>query len=253
MSPRGKAVKFFGVRTLATVVVTAFVGALALSGVSSAATAGADQGVTADSVKIGFIYSKTGAASATSGDSDVGCKARVGRENAAGGVNGRKIEVEYVDDQTSPGTNTTEAQDLVQNKHVFMVYNNSALAQFTYKWQVDSGVPSDRCRVRRHLLRGAREREHRLRVRERGAGERRQLHPHPDDREGAGRHEDGVARLRHLALVEFGGQLQRQVRGSCGRHEGRLHEHRRSTSAAPTSHRWCWASRTRARTRRSTP
>ena len=79
-------------------------------------------------MKIGFIYSKTGAASATSGDSDVGCKARVGRENAAGGVNGRKIEVEYADDQTRPGTNTTAAQDLVQNKHVFMVYNDSALA-----------------------------------------------------------------------------------------------------------------------------
>jgi ABC-type branched-subunit amino acid transport system substrate-binding protein len=132
----------FAMRTLTTVVVAGLVGAFALSGVSGAATAGANQGVTADSVKIGFIYSKTGAASATSGDSDVGCKARLGRENAKGGVNGRKIEVEYVDDQTNPGTNTTGAQDLVQNKHVFMVYNNSALAQFTYKWQVESGVPS---------------------------------------------------------------------------------------------------------------
>ena len=42
--------------------------------------------------------------------------------------------------------------------------------------------------------------------------------PHTEDREGAGRHEDGVARLRHLAVVEFGGgEVERQVRGARGR------------------------------------
>src|SRR6185312_14167730 len=89
----------FAIRKLTTVLAASLVGVFALSGVSSAATAGANQGVTANSVKIGFIYSKTGVASATSGDSDIGCKARVGRENAAGGVSGRKIDVSYVDDQ----------------------------------------------------------------------------------------------------------------------------------------------------------
>jgi ABC-type branched-subunit amino acid transport system substrate-binding protein len=132
----------FGMRTLTTGVVAGLVSVFALSGVSGAATAGADQGVTADSVKIGFIYSKTGPASATSGDSDVGCKARVGRENAKGGVNGRKIDVEYVDDATSGGMNTTGAQDLVQNKHVFMLYNNSALGSSTYQWEVENGIPT---------------------------------------------------------------------------------------------------------------
>ena len=107
---------------------------------SGAATAGSDQGVTDNSVKIGFIYSKTGVASATSGDSDIGCKARVGRENANGGVNGRKIEVEYVDDQSS-GANLTGAQDLVQNQQVFMVVNDSALAFGTYRWLLDNGIP----------------------------------------------------------------------------------------------------------------
>jgi ABC-type branched-subunit amino acid transport system substrate-binding protein len=127
-------------RTLVTAVTAGLVGVFALSGVSSAATAGANQGVTADSVKIGFIYSKTGVASATSGDSDIGCKARVGRENAAGGVSGRKIDVSYVDDQSS-GANKTAAQDLVQNQHVFMVINDSAFAFLTYQFLLDSGVP----------------------------------------------------------------------------------------------------------------
>ena len=57
-------------------------------------------------------------------------------------MNGRKIEVDYVDDATSPGTNTTGAQDLVQNKHVFMLYNNSALGSYTYQWEVENGIPT---------------------------------------------------------------------------------------------------------------
>jgi branched-chain amino acid transport system substrate-binding protein len=125
---------------LAIAVVAGITGVFALSGVGSAATAGPDQGVTDDSVKIGFIYSKTGVASATSGKSDVGCKARVGRENANGGVNGRKIEVEYLDDQSS-GANLTGAQDLVQNKNVFMIVNDSAFAFLTWRWLLDNDIP----------------------------------------------------------------------------------------------------------------
>jgi branched-chain amino acid transport system substrate-binding protein len=94
-------VRNVGSRVLATVVLTGLVSALTLSEVSASAATGAVQGVTSDSVKVGFIHSKTGVASATWGDSDVGCKARVGRENANGGVNGRSLDVQYVDDQSS--------------------------------------------------------------------------------------------------------------------------------------------------------
>jgi branched-chain amino acid transport system substrate-binding protein len=125
---------------LTVAVVASLLGVFALSGVSAAATAGAAQGVTNDSVKIGFITSKTGVASATEGDSDVGCKARVARENAKGGVNGRKIEVEYADD-TSSNANLTQAQDLVQNQKVFMIVNDSAFAFYTYRYLLDAGVP----------------------------------------------------------------------------------------------------------------
>src|SRR5262245_23640088 len=125
---------------LAVAVTTGLVSVFALSGVGSAATAGADQGVTDKSVKIGFIYSKTGVASATSGDSDIGCKARVGRENAKGGVNGRKIDVSYFDDQSS-NANLTGAQNLVQNEKVYLIVNDSAFAFGTYRWLLDNGVP----------------------------------------------------------------------------------------------------------------
>jgi branched-chain amino acid transport system substrate-binding protein len=128
-------------RSLVAVVAAGLLGVFAFSGVSTAATAGPDQGVTDTSVKVGFIYSKTGVASATSGTSDIGCKARVGRENAKGGVNGRKIEVEYADDQSS-GANTTAAQDLVQNKKVYAIVNDSAFAFLTYRFLLDNNVPT---------------------------------------------------------------------------------------------------------------
>jgi branched-chain amino acid transport system substrate-binding protein len=133
----------FRMRRVSTVVsatVGLLVGALALSGVSGAATAGPDQGVTDKAIKIGFIASKTGVAASTSGSSDVGCKARIGRQNAEGGVNGRKLEVEYVDDASS-GANLTQAQSLVQNEHVYLVINDSAFAFLTYRWLLDHDVP----------------------------------------------------------------------------------------------------------------
>src|SRR5262245_10118433 len=136
----GSQVRSFGTRTVAIAIVAGLVGVLALSGSGGAATAGADEGVTKDKVKIGFIYSKTGVASATSGDSDIGCKARVGRENANGGVNGREIEVVYFDDASS-SANLTGAQSLVQNDKVFMIVNDSAFAFGTYRWLLENGIP----------------------------------------------------------------------------------------------------------------
>jgi branched-chain amino acid transport system substrate-binding protein len=130
----------FRTRWLVVAVLAAVVALVAPVGSAGAAPAGPDQGVTDNSVKIGFISSKTGVAASTSGSSDLGCKARIGRENAAGGVNGRKIEVEYVDDQSS-NANLTQAQSLVQNEHVFMVINDSAFAFLTYRWLIDHDVP----------------------------------------------------------------------------------------------------------------
>ena len=118
--------------------------AIAIASTASfAGTAGAqttDPGVTADSVKLGFIASETGAASSTGKGAANGCKARIGRANAEGGVNGRKIDVQYVDDQSSP-SNLDNAKDLVQNRNVFSVINDSALAFFAYRYLVDAGVP----------------------------------------------------------------------------------------------------------------
>ena len=129
----------FQLRGLALAVTGSVVIALSAVGVSGAATSEPAPGVTPDSVKIGFITSKTGPAASTSGNSDAGCKARVGRANAAGGVNGRKVDVVYADDQTS--ANLVQAQSLVENDHVYAVINDSAIAYVSYRWLLDHDVP----------------------------------------------------------------------------------------------------------------
>ena len=117
------------------------IGAVATMGFGTAGAAAAlDDGVSAKSIDIGYIFSKTGVAGSTFLNADKGCQARVDRQNAAGGVNGRKINVEMADDQ-SGAANKTAAQDLVQNKHVFMIVNNSSFAFLTYQFLLDAGVP----------------------------------------------------------------------------------------------------------------
>ena len=114
-------------------------GARSVRSHGAGAAASLDDGVSADSIKIGYVTSQTGVAGSTFRNADKGCKARVERENAKGGVNGRKVEVEYVDDQSAQ--NLTAVQNLVQNDHVFMVVNNSPFAFLGYRFLRDSGVP----------------------------------------------------------------------------------------------------------------
>jgi branched-chain amino acid transport system substrate-binding protein len=129
-------------RVFRSATLVAMVGVLVITGLTSAsagAAAAGSEGVDAKSVTIGYITSKTGVAGSTFQNADTGCKARIGRANAEGGVNGRKINVEYADDQSSQ--NLTVEQDLVQNKHVFMVVNNSPFAFLGYRFLLQNGVP----------------------------------------------------------------------------------------------------------------
>jgi branched-chain amino acid transport system substrate-binding protein len=128
-----------GVRALAVVATlsVASVGVLATG--ASAQSSGNAPGVSDKSVKVGFISSETGVAAANFVGADKGCKARVDAENAKGGVNGRKIDLQEIDDKSS--ANLTAAKDLVENQGVFTVVNDSPFAFLTYRYLVDSKVP----------------------------------------------------------------------------------------------------------------
>ena len=120
------------------------VAGLAASGLASTgagAQSKADPGVTAKAVKIGYIFSETGVAGSTFKNAGKAFQARIDRANAAGGVNGRKIETEIVDDASS-AANLTAAQDLVQTRTVFAVVNNSSFAFLSYRYLLDQKVPS---------------------------------------------------------------------------------------------------------------
>ena len=98
-------------------------------------------GVTDKTVKLGFIYSGTGVAASTFKNSDRSCKARVDRTNREGGVNGRKVEIEVIDDKSS-AANLTAAKDLVENRDVYGVINNSSFAFLSYRYLKENGVPT---------------------------------------------------------------------------------------------------------------
>jgi branched-chain amino acid transport system substrate-binding protein len=108
-----------------------------LAGTAGAQTAA--PGVTDKDITIGYITSESGAASSIYSNSGKACQARVDAQNAKGGVNGRKINLQVIDDKSA--NNLTAAQDLVQNRNAFMVVDNSALAFLTYRYLLDAGVP----------------------------------------------------------------------------------------------------------------
>jgi branched-chain amino acid transport system substrate-binding protein len=113
---------------------------VAASAQSSTTAGGSAPGVTDDSITLGFIGSASGVAAPTQQDSDKACQARIDAENAKGGVNGRKIQLEVVDDKSS-NANLTAARDLVENRNAFAVVDNSAFAFLTYRYLKDAGVP----------------------------------------------------------------------------------------------------------------
>jgi branched-chain amino acid transport system substrate-binding protein len=123
-----------------TVVTVAALATLGLLAQGAGAQAGSTPGVTAKEVTLGYITSETGVAASVMANADRSCQARVDAQNAQGGINGRKIKLETIDDKSS-GDNLTAAKDLVQNRDAFAVVDNSAFAFLSYRFLRDAGVP----------------------------------------------------------------------------------------------------------------
>jgi branched-chain amino acid transport system substrate-binding protein len=82
-------------------------------------------GISATTIRIGYITSATGDASSTFADGPAAAQARFDLQNAQGGVDGRKLVLVPVDDQSSPTQDLTAAEDLVQTKNVFGIIDFS--------------------------------------------------------------------------------------------------------------------------------
>ncbi|WP_028921184.1 ABC transporter substrate-binding protein [Pseudonocardia acaciae] len=105
--------------------VVAVVAALLLAGCgaggrpSGGGGASSDVGVTPTAVKIGAHYPLTGVAAPGYSEIPVGAKAYFDFVNAAGGVNGRKIDYIYKDDGYIPTNTTQVVNELVLKDQVF--------------------------------------------------------------------------------------------------------------------------------------
>jgi branched-chain amino acid transport system substrate-binding protein len=87
---------------------------LGLSSVASGASGSAASapGVTSKTISIGYITSLTGFADSTFADGAEGAMARIDQQNAAGGVDGRKLKLVVKDDASSLTTDATAAAEL---------------------------------------------------------------------------------------------------------------------------------------------
>ena len=83
---------------------------------------GANPGVTSSEIAVGSIANASGPLSSDFAPIVNGVEAYFSMINAEGGVDGRKLKLAYTeDDQGSPTTDLSVAQQLVQQNHVFAV------------------------------------------------------------------------------------------------------------------------------------
>jgi branched-chain amino acid transport system substrate-binding protein len=80
-------------------------------------------------IVIGFITDETGGASSSYIDAQDGAIARIDAQNAAGGVDGRKLQLVIEDDQSTASGNLTASKDLIEDKGAFGIIDD---ASFTY-------------------------------------------------------------------------------------------------------------------------
>ena len=115
----------------------AMVAALAVAGFAVSAAAGAhqaDPGITKTSIKIGGTFPLTGVASAYK-TIPLAEKAYFDYVNAKGGVNGRKINFEILDDSYSPAKTVPLVQQLVEQDKVFAIVGSLGTAPGLATWQ----------------------------------------------------------------------------------------------------------------------
>jgi branched-chain amino acid transport system substrate-binding protein len=111
------------------------------AGTGQASQGASSPGVAGSSVTVGYIGDQTGALASASANSLAGFKARIDRQNAEGGVDGRKIVVISKDDGSSAQQNASAAQVLVQQDHVFLVAEANAFAFGGAPYLSAQGIP----------------------------------------------------------------------------------------------------------------
>jgi ABC-type branched-subunit amino acid transport system substrate-binding protein len=140
-------------RTAAAAIVALLMGilaALAACGTSSATSSGpasrcptSAPGVTATSIKIGLVMPNTGPPGILGmfQGARSAVDARVNLQNAHGGVNGRKIDLVWADDQSTESGFSQAARDLVSNQQAFGLVALTVDLRGAAAWLASNNVP----------------------------------------------------------------------------------------------------------------
>jgi branched-chain amino acid transport system substrate-binding protein len=119
----------------------ALAGLIAVGSAAGAATSGAP-GVTANSITVGTLSTQTGPISSNFASLIYGEKAYFDYINAAGGINGRKIDLKYtLDDGGNPSQFNQLANTLINQDHVFAI-TGVASAFFTPNVFTEADIPT---------------------------------------------------------------------------------------------------------------
>lgn len=89
---------------------------------------------------ITYISSLTGPGASEYANSQLGCVARVDLQNAEGGINGRKVNLSILDDETNPTLTSTAVKNAIANDAVGIVAN-SPLFYLAAKYAQQAGMP----------------------------------------------------------------------------------------------------------------
>jgi branched-chain amino acid transport system substrate-binding protein len=110
------------------------------SGASPGAATGAATGTSASGTQfvVGALGTFTGAASGSTADAKVVFQDWVDATNAAGGINGHPVRAIILDDQNTPSVAVSNAEQLVQQDHVKVIFDLSDNLESTWAKVVDT-------------------------------------------------------------------------------------------------------------------
>jgi branched-chain amino acid transport system substrate-binding protein len=126
----------------ATAAVVTLAAACSSGGGSSSGGSGSGSGSSNSTITVGVLTSITGSsASGFTPGTENGVKARLGLANAAGGVNGHKINYVMADDASSPAGAATATRKLIEQDHVQAILDVSSWFFGAYQIAVQAGIP----------------------------------------------------------------------------------------------------------------
>jgi ABC-type branched-subunit amino acid transport system substrate-binding protein len=100
-----------------------------------------DPGVSAQEIKVAGIMPTSGPQAVSFSSAQESIKARFAMENARGGIGGRKLTLDVIDDAADPGKNATAARQAVEQNKDFGVIEVSSAAAGSSQYLYDNSVP----------------------------------------------------------------------------------------------------------------